>query len=132
MIQLLGWIGSVLVVLSLTLRRQLPFRMVNLASAGVLFVFNFAIGLWSMVVLNTTIMIVNLYQLRRTRRPRPALRAPRHPGLVQAPPAEGWFSRETQLRRHPAAGDSVGSQIGQSNVRTRLAGGGWPVAGPVG
>jgi hypothetical protein len=107
--------------------------MVNLASAGVLFVFNFAIGLWSMVVLNTTIMIVNLYQLRRTRRPRPALRAPRHNGLVQAPPAEGWFSTKPQLRRHPAAGGaSVGSQTGPSRVPTHLAGAGWPVAGPVG
>jgi hypothetical protein len=89
MIQLLGWIGSALIVLSLTLRRQLPFRLVNLMSAGVLLVFNLAIGLWSMILLNTAIMIVNLYQLRRMH-----IRRGPHPetgrtGLVHAPPAEG-------------------------------------------
>jgi len=101
MIQLLGWIGSVLIVLSLALRRELPFRMVNLASAGVLLAFNLAIGLWSMVVLNTTIMIVNLYQIRRTRRQRQAPHQPRHKGLVQAPPAEGWFSTEPSYPATP-------------------------------
>jgi hypothetical protein len=115
------------------LRRQLPFRLVNLASAGVLLVFNIAIGLVSMVVLNITIMIVNVYQLRRTRRHRQAPHQPRHKGLVQAPPAEGWFSTETRLPRHPiAARDSVGSKAGPSSVPTRFAGAGWPVAGRLG
>ena len=122
MIQLLGWIGSVLIVLSLTLRRQLPFRLVNLAAASVLLVFNFAIGLWSMVLLNTAIMIVNLYQLRRTRRHRQAPHQTRRKGLVQAPPAEGWFTTENQLpRRHAAAGDPVGSETGPSSVPTQLS-----------
>jgi inner membrane protein len=120
MIQLLGWIGSALIVLSLTLRRQLPFRLVNLISAGVLLVFNLAIGLWSMVLLNTTIMIVNLYQLRRMRRHHRTPRRTGRTGLVQAPPAEGWFSTETQLPRYRvAASDRVGPRTVLSSDSTQ-------------
>ena len=64
MIQALGWIGSGLVVASLVHNRPLPFRLINLASAIVLLVFNLAIGLWSMVALNSVILIVNLWHLR--------------------------------------------------------------------
>ena len=66
MIQSLGWAGSALIVASLMLRRPVPFRIVNLASAVVLLVFDYAIGLWSMVVLNIAILLVNLWQLRDT------------------------------------------------------------------
>jgi hypothetical protein len=103
MIQLLGWIGSALIVLSLTLRRQLPFRLVNLASAGVLLGFNLAIGLWSMVLLNATIIVVNLYQLHRMRRQHRAQHRTRHTGVVHAAPAEGWFSTEIPPPRYGVA-----------------------------
>jgi hypothetical protein len=59
----LGWIGSALIVASLTQRRPVPFRLLNLVSALVLLVFNLAIGLWPMVALNVTILLVNSYQL---------------------------------------------------------------------
>ena len=64
MIQALGWLGSGLIVASLVHNRPVPFRLLNLASAIVLLVFNLAIGLWSMVVLNAVILIVNLWHLR--------------------------------------------------------------------
>jgi hypothetical protein len=64
MIELLGWLGSALIVASLTRTRPVTFRLLNLASAIVLLVFNLAIGLWSMVVLNVTILVVNGWQLR--------------------------------------------------------------------
>lgn len=67
MIQLLGWIGSALVVISLTLQRPVLFRLVNLISAAVLLVFNIAIGLFAMVFLNVVILIVNVWQLQRLR-----------------------------------------------------------------
>jgi hypothetical protein len=69
MIQLLGWIGSALVVASLTLERPVAFRLLNLASAAVLLVFNIAIGLLAMVLLNVVILIVNFWQLQRLRPP---------------------------------------------------------------
>lgn len=65
MVHALGWLGSTLIVASLAQSRALPFRLLNLASAVVLLVFNLAIGLWSMVVLNSVILIVNSWQLRR-------------------------------------------------------------------
>jgi len=101
-IQLLGWIGSGLIVLSLTFRQQTPFRLLNLSAAGVLFVFNLAIGLWSMVVLNATILVVNLHQLRRLRRPSAAKELSARIG-VSAPPTEGWYIGPVTLAAHAAA-----------------------------
>jgi uncharacterized membrane protein YqjE len=65
MVHALGWLGSALIVASLAQDRALPFRLLNLASAVVLLVFNVAIELWSMVALNSVILIVNSWQLRR-------------------------------------------------------------------
>jgi hypothetical protein len=92
-IQLLGWIGSILIVVSLTLRQPVRFRLVNLAASAVLLVFNCAIGLWSMVTLNIAILIVNLWQLSNLRRTgRPPGSARRGATVVQARPAEGWYT----------------------------------------
>ena len=85
MIDALGWFGSALIVASLMLRRQAPFRVLNLASAVVLLAFNLAIGLWSMVVLNVAILTVNAWHLGRLGR--------RTAALTPAPPQEGWFMR---------------------------------------
>ena len=93
MIQLLGWSGSALVVASLMLHRPAPFRVINLASAVVLLAFNLAIGLWSMVVLNSVILAVNTWHLRKLLRPAQT--------LDPAPPQEGWFiSSNTLTPRH--------------------------------
>jgi hypothetical protein len=63
MIQTLGWFGSALIVASLVAKQPLPFRLLNLASAVVLLVFNLAIELWPMVALNIVILMVNVWQL---------------------------------------------------------------------
>ena len=80
MTQLLGWVGSALVVISLTQRRAVPFRLLNLASAAVLLAFNLFIGLWSMVALNVIILIVNSWQLR-------AITAPDRDACLGQPPS---------------------------------------------
>jgi len=103
-IQALGWFGSALVVASLALRRPVPFRVVNLASAIVLLVFNLAIGLWPMVLLNVAILAVNTWQLAKLVR--------RSPVLGPAPPEEGWFiGRDVPTAR--AAGHSIRSSRGR-------------------
>jgi hypothetical protein len=92
-IQALGWFGSILIVTSLALHRPIPFRAVNLASAVVLLVFNFAIGLWSMVALNAAVFAVNAWHLRALRSRAPNRSEQRRvPNLGAAPPAEGWFT----------------------------------------
>jgi hypothetical protein len=63
MTQTLGWFGSALIVASLVARQPIRFRLLNLASAVVLLVFNLAIELWSMVALNIVILVVNVWQL---------------------------------------------------------------------
>jgi hypothetical protein len=70
MIQTLGWFGSALIVASLVAKQPIPFRLLNLASAVVLLVFNLAIELWPMVVLNIVILTVNVWQLTSIRRTR--------------------------------------------------------------
>jgi hypothetical protein len=87
-IQLLGWIGSALVVTSLTLRRPVPFRLMNLASAVVLLIFNVAIGLIAMVLLNIVILIVNVWQLQRLLPMPPRQRPQARTAAIPAAPAK--------------------------------------------
>jgi len=98
MIQLLGWCGSALVVASLMLHRPAPFRVINLASAVVLLAFNLAIGLWSMVVLNSVILAVNTWHLRKLVRSAQM--------LDPAPPQQGWFIRSNTLAPRHAHDDA--------------------------
>ena len=110
MIQALGWLGSGLIVASLVHTRPVPFRLLNLASSIVLLVFNLAIGLWSMVVLNSVILIVNLWHLRalagRRRSPAPS-KSPRATSRLNS--ASNVFGKATSSpwahdphkKRHP-------------------------------
>jgi hypothetical protein len=119
MIQLLGWIGSGLIVLSLTSQRQTHFRLLNLCSAVVLLFFNYAIGLWSMVALNATILIVNLHQLRRQRRPVTAKKSLTR-DWVSAPPAEGWYTRPAARAAQAAQVDDPASHTSSENRRKQV------------
>ncbi|HEX6076481.1 MAG TPA: hypothetical protein VFZ32_14610 [Micromonosporaceae bacterium] len=67
---LLGWGGSVLVVVSLLQTRILRLRLLNLAGSVVLTGFNAAIGVWPMVGLNLVLSVVNTGQLWRLLRHR--------------------------------------------------------------
>jgi hypothetical protein len=65
-----GWIGSALLVWSLLQTRILRLRAINLVGCFVLIGFNWAIGVWPMVGLNTALAAINIYylaQLLRTR-----------------------------------------------------------------
>ena len=94
MITALGWLGSALIVASLAMHRRVPFRVLNLLSAIVLLVFNFAISLWSMEALNGAVLVVNAWHLQKLLggARRQTLPGPK-PGLSPARPAEGWFTR---------------------------------------
>ena len=74
MITVLGWVGSALFVASLAQRRQASFRVLNLLGAAVLLVFDVAINLWAMAVLNVAILVAYGYpliQLARANRRQP-------------------------------------------------------------
>ena len=65
-----GWIGSALLVWSLLQTRILRLRAINLIGCVVLIGFNWALGVWPMVGLNTALAVINIYflvKLLRTR-----------------------------------------------------------------
>ncbi len=59
----LGWIGSALVVLSLTQRDVRRLRQISCASAVTLGAFNVLVGITSMIVLNVVLLVVNCVHL---------------------------------------------------------------------
>jgi hypothetical protein len=61
----LGWIGTVIVVLSLMQARVLRFRIMNFIGGVVLIVFNTLIGVWPMVAMNTVICAINAWFIAR-------------------------------------------------------------------
>jgi hypothetical protein len=59
-----GWIGSVLLVVSVMQARVLRFRVLNLLACVVLTGFNAALGIWPMVAMNIALTLINLWHLR--------------------------------------------------------------------
>ncbi len=66
----LGWAGSAVLVLSLTLSGVLRFRALNLLASLVLTVFNALLGVWPMVAMNAAIVGINAWHLARLLRTR--------------------------------------------------------------
>jgi hypothetical protein len=65
-----GWIGSAILVLSLAQTRVLRFRALNLFAALLLVVFNVAVAVWPMAAVNAVIAVVDAYVLIRLTRAR--------------------------------------------------------------
>lgn len=64
-LELVGWVGSALLVWSLLQTRLLRLRAVNLVGCLVLIGYNGAIRVWPMVGLNAVLAVINLYYLRQ-------------------------------------------------------------------
>ena len=69
-LELFGWIGSILVVLSLMQARVLRFRWMNLIGALIAGAYNAIIGIWPFVVMNVAIVIIDVYWLAKLYRER--------------------------------------------------------------
>ena len=78
MVTLLGWLGAMFALVAYAQTRAARFRQIALLSSVALLTFNVILGIWSNVVLESALGVVNarrLWQLRAERRPaRPALR----------------------------------------------------------
>ncbi len=78
MVQLLGWFGAGLVLLSYAQHDGRRLRQVNLAASVALLVFHVALGVWPSVAMELAVAAVNLRRLRQRRpvddspRPHPA------------------------------------------------------------
>ncbi len=68
--EVIGWVGSGLVVLSLMQARVLRFRVLNLVGAVVATAYNTALGIWPFAAMNGAIAIIDVYWLVRLLRGR--------------------------------------------------------------
>ena len=64
-LEAIGWIGSILVVVSLTQARVLRFRWMNFAGSVVATGYNAVIGVWPFAAMNLAIAIIDIYWLVR-------------------------------------------------------------------
>jgi hypothetical protein len=64
-LDLAGWCGSALLVVSLMQARVLRFRVLNLVACVVLTGFNAALEIWPMVAMNVVLTLINLWHIRK-------------------------------------------------------------------
>jgi hypothetical protein len=93
----LGWAGSALLVYSLLQTRVLRFRVLNLAAAVALVVFNALIQVWPMVAMNVVIAGINGWHIARLLRTR---HDDRHYDVVPVGGGESYLRH--LLERHRA------------------------------
>ena len=70
LLDLVGWVGSAILVWSLLQTRILRLRLINLVGSLILVAFNIGVGVWPMVGLNTVLVGINLFYLRALLRSR--------------------------------------------------------------
>ena len=68
--EVVGWAGSVLVVVSLMQARVWRFRVMNLAGAVLATAYNAVFGIWAFAAMNGAIAVIDVYWLWRLRRER--------------------------------------------------------------
>src|SRR3954447_26214816 len=64
-LDVIGWLGSALLVYSVMQARVLRFRVLNLAACVVLAGFNAALGIWPMVAMNVALCAINVWHIVR-------------------------------------------------------------------
>lgn len=65
MVQLIGYAGSVLVVLSFTMRRIVPLRLVSVGGAVITAVYGLLISAWPVLITNLVIVCIHAWHLYR-------------------------------------------------------------------
>ncbi|HWS57374.1 MAG TPA: hypothetical protein VN257_02455 [Actinotalea sp.] len=75
LLELVGWVGSALLIVSLLQTRVMRFRVLNAISCAVLIVYNAALGVWPMVAMNVVLVGINLWVIARLVRQRHDTRA---------------------------------------------------------
>lgn len=63
--EIFGWIGSILIVVSLMQARMLTFRWMNLIGSTIATAYNLIYGIWPYVAMNVAIVVINAYWLNR-------------------------------------------------------------------
>ena len=65
LLEIVGWAGSALVIVSLAQARVLRFRVLNLAGAVLAVVYNVVLAIWPFAAMNLIIAVIDVYWLRR-------------------------------------------------------------------
>ncbi len=97
LLEILGWAGSALLVVSVLQTRVMRFRVLNAVASAVLLVYNAAIEVWPMVGMNAVLVGINLWVITGMVRRRHDERAY---DVVQVGVGEPYL--EHVLRRHAA------------------------------
>ena len=63
-LDIIGWVGSALLIVSVMQARVLRFRVLNLLACVVLIGFNAALEIWPMVAMNVALCLINLWHIR--------------------------------------------------------------------
>jgi hypothetical protein len=87
-VEVLGWVGSALLVYSVLQTRILRLRLFNGVASALLVIFNAAIAVWPMVALNATLTAINVFYTVRLLRGRHDLRTFE---VVQISPDEAYL-----------------------------------------
>lgn len=112
-LEVFGWIGSVLVVVSLTLSNLRRFRTVNLVGSVIATAYNAVLGIWPFVAMNAAIAVINVYWLVRLHRERFVTRAYRTvPARLQDGYVQHLLGRHAQeiARFYPGFDASAGEE----------------------
>ncbi|WP_282944580.1 hypothetical protein [Cellulomonas endometrii] len=70
LLEIIGWVGSALVVVSLMQARVLRFRWMNFAGSVIAAAYNAVVGIWPFAVMNAVIAVIDAYWLWRLTRER--------------------------------------------------------------
>lgn len=68
LLEIIGWVGSALVVLSLAQARVWRFRVLNFAGAVLATAYNVVLGIWPFAAMNGIIAVIDAYWMVRLRR----------------------------------------------------------------
>lgn len=88
LLELIGWIGSALVILSLAQARVLRFRWLNLTGAVLAVLYNVVLSIWPFAAMNAVIAVIDAYWLRRLYRER---HDPEAYSVVEVRPDDAYF-----------------------------------------
>ncbi|MDO5724524.1 MAG: YgjV family protein [Flaviflexus sp.] len=67
-LEIFGWVGSILVVLSLMLPNQIKFRFWNFVGSFIATTYNILLGIWPFAMMNGAIVLIDLYWLYRLKK----------------------------------------------------------------
>ena len=88
-LEVVGWVGSAILITSLLQSRLLRLRQLNLVASLLLVTYNLLIGVWPMVAMNVAIATINVWHLARLVRGR---HDPDRYAVVEVVPTDGYLA----------------------------------------